>query len=63
MKRTISLKDLEEIVKKIPKTKVERENNSWGDCSVHYDYYISPGDVMYHVRKFLENKNKTTKEK
>ena len=54
-KTTIKLKDLEKIVKELPRKRVEKECHAWGCVTPHYDEYIEPGDIMYYVKKFLEN--------
>ena len=53
-KTTIKLKDLEDVVKNIPKQKIEVECNAWGCVTPHYKEVIEPSEVMYYVKMFLE---------
>lgn len=55
MKRTIKIKDLDLIIRNIPTTEVEDECNAWGCVTPHYTKMIEPGEIMYHVNKFLGN--------
>jgi len=54
-KTTIKLKDLEKVLNEIPKQKIEKECNSWGCVTPHYEEVVSIGSVMYYVKKFLEH--------
>ena len=56
MKRTISLKELETILDKMPKTQIEEECHAWGCCSPHYKSVVTTADVYWAVKTFLEKK-------
>jgi len=58
MKRSITMDELRIILEKIPKRKIERKNNSWGDCSVYYDKLVYPYEVISEAEKYLKKINK-----
>ena len=59
----ISLNELKKILDKIPKKKIELDNNSWGDVSIHYEEYVTPDKVLYEVEKYLKNEKEVKREK
>jgi hypothetical protein len=56
MKRTVTLKELKEILEITPTKRIEEECNAWGCCSPHYKYVFTKEDVLYQVEKFLKDK-------
>jgi len=56
--KEIKLKDLESILRCIPKKKIEKDNNSWGDITPHYDDMVTTESVMYYVKNFIESQNR-----
>lgn len=57
MKTSIKLKDLKQILDDMPKTKIKKEPNSWGSVTPQYKEMVDINSVMYHVEKYLKNKN------
>jgi len=54
--KTISLRDLRKILTKVRTKEIVRDNNSWGDTSVHTDQMIFPAELLYEVEKYVERK-------
>jgi hypothetical protein len=54
MKNSITLGELTDILKEIPKKKIEEECHAWGCCRPHYVYVITEEDVLYYAKRFLE---------
>ena len=51
----ISTKDIEEILNKMPKEQIEQKV-SWGNCTPHYKEVVEVSSVMYHINKFIKEK-------
>ena len=64
MKKSITTKELIEILKKIPTEKIEEECNAWGCCQTHYREVITTNQVIFAVEEYLKSKppNKPTEE-
>lgn len=54
-KTTIKLKDLKKVLDEMPKDKIEMNNRSWGDVSIHYKDVVSVDSIMFYVNKHLNN--------
>lgn len=63
MDNYITIKELEKILNSIPKTKIEKDNNSWGDVTPYYDDMITPESVMYYVKEFIKSEKYQRKRK
>lgn len=57
MKRKITYKELEQIISFLDKKKIERDNNSWGDCRVHYNEFISSDSLLHYVKEYMEGRH------
>jgi hypothetical protein len=55
-RRKISLKELENIIKNIPREKIEEECHAWGCVDIHYKELIYPEAVTRAVAEYLKNK-------
>jgi len=52
-KTTIKIKDLEKVLKEMPKTKIEKDCNTWGCVTPHCEEVVNIDDVIYYVKKFI----------
>ena len=59
---SISFKEIKKIIEELPQTFVKRNNNSWGDCSVYYDEYVSPHDLINQFRNYIIRKGNDEKQ-
>lgn len=55
-KTTIKIKDLQEILEKIPKIKMEEKYESWGCVTPHYKDVVTVDSIMFYVKKHLNLK-------
>jgi hypothetical protein len=51
----ISTKDIERILEKMPKEQIEQKV-SWGNCIPNYKEVVEVSSVMYHINKFIKEK-------
>jgi len=55
MNKSITLRELEIILKTMPKKLYDKNNNSWGDCTVRYAEYIEADELLGYVKEYLKD--------
>lgn len=54
MKKKLTVEEIQSIIDKIPKTKIQEKDYSDYVTSIQYKEYVRPSDVMYHINQYLK---------